>query len=173
MNNNLPFIIHRHEALIAGLHFDFRIKKPGTDKLFSFVLLPEQLKRRFQHKKPIYVIRANDHTIKWLEIEKIKIPKGNYGAGLITAVQKGNATLIKYKKDELLKIIINEDGEILPAGKYTLFYLGNKEEKKERRNRGISEIWIMFYKPIVEIQQEEDKSPIKKAFQSVNYILSI
>lgn len=82
------YVLQEHDALKAGLHYDLRIQIPKQRVLASWALP--------KHKLPINIgervlaVRTNDHSHVWLYTDEMKIPVGNYGAGTIKTIEKGN-----------------------------------------------------------------------------------
>ncbi len=86
------FVLHQHDALRKGKHWDLRFEIPNSKNWASFVF------NEFPPTVPgkrLYVPRATDHT-KENALFVGKIPEGAYGAGTIKEVDKGNCEIIKY-----------------------------------------------------------------------------
>ena len=76
------FVLHRHDAKRAGLHWDLRFQV--GDKLYSFAIpkgIPEAGDKHLALKMP-------DHDLSALDFEG-NIPDGQYGAGSLTIEDKG------------------------------------------------------------------------------------
>ncbi len=144
MNKKVPYVIHKHNAFRAGLHYDLRIKYPDKRKLISFAV-PKYKFPKGPGTKSI-VIRVNDHSLSWLEKQKVKIPRGEYGGGFLEIVQKGIADIILWND----KVIIFEVVGDIADGRYYLFSTGRK--KSTERTKSTSEIWILLQK------KDNDKS---------------
>jgi len=86
------FVLHEHDAIKRGKHWDLRFQIPNSKNWASFSM------NTFPPTEPgkrIYIPRSNDHS----EQEALftgKIPEGQYGAGTIKEVDKGNCNVIKY-----------------------------------------------------------------------------
>ncbi|MDY0388992.1 MAG: DNA polymerase ligase N-terminal domain-containing protein [Methanolobus sp.] len=82
----IRFVIHRHEALRAGLHYDFRFEKPeNPNKLYSFAIKTLD----FETGKKTPMIDGGEHEHSWLDVEHKEIEDGEYGAGVITKIDGG------------------------------------------------------------------------------------
>lgn len=83
-------------------------------------------------------IKVSDHGMSWLNKDTVNIPRGEYGAGIIKTVQKGQATIIRWATD---MIIFDVSGEIADGRYYLVNTKRNKVTKKKAAN---SEVWIIF-----------------------------
>ncbi|MEM3829379.1 MAG: DNA polymerase ligase N-terminal domain-containing protein [Conexivisphaerales archaeon] len=88
----LKFVVHKHYANRAGLHYDLRIQKPDNKKeMDSYAIrkgIPETSgEKRLAIKQPV-------HDIKWLKFQG-EIPEGEYGAGTLEIWDSGSAVLLK------------------------------------------------------------------------------
>ena len=82
------YVVHKHNAKKAGLHYDLRIEIPSKHILWSFASRkPLPLKPGIKR----LIIKQPDHELKWLNFSG-EIPEGEYGAGTIRIWDKG-----KYK----------------------------------------------------------------------------
>ena len=91
-NVSSQFVIMKHEALKAGLHYDLRFKMPKSQLWMSFSV------RKGVPLKPgpkVLAIRTHDHTKKEALFTG-KIEKGKYGAGKLTKWDGGSCTIIKF-----------------------------------------------------------------------------
>ena len=86
---NLKFVIHKHKAYKAGLHYDLRLQIPGKKKLWSFAI-----RHQPGSQQNTLLIKQPDHTWKWLTFEG-EIPKGEYGGGSLQIWDKGTYILCK------------------------------------------------------------------------------
>lgn len=116
-----PYVLHSHNAYRAGLHSDFRIKYPNRNMLMSFALPNQQLPQKVGEK--ILAVNTPDHHMYWLNTET-EIPEGEYGAGTISIVQKGNAEVSIWTKD---KIVFTIHGYPL-NGKYALILTKGRDK---------------------------------------------
>ena len=92
---NLRFVVHKHKAKKAGLHYDLRIQKCNEKMLQSYAIrkgIP--LKTGEKH----LAIRTPDHEWLWLNFQG-EIPEGEYGAGTIEIWDKGKCDLVYEKKN--------------------------------------------------------------------------
>lgn len=86
------FVLHRHDAIKRGTHYDLRFPIPNSKNWASFSMnqMPPT-----EPGKRVYIPRSNDHK----ESEALfvgKIPEGEYGAGVIKEIDKGKCEIIKY-----------------------------------------------------------------------------
>ena len=85
------FIVMKHEAKRAGLHYDLRFKMPGSNNWASFAVrkgvptLPGQ---------KVLAVRTHDHT-RQEALFTGEIKQG-YGAGKLTKWDGGSCDIIKY-----------------------------------------------------------------------------
>ena len=96
------FVLHLHEAKRAGRHYDLRIQYPNKNKLASWALpkaeVPKTTKDRF------LAVQTFDHDIEWLN-KQGEIPQGEYGAGTVKIVQKGQCEIVRWTKDTITFIV--------------------------------------------------------------------
>lgn len=90
------FVIQRHKAHKAGLHYDFRLSIDGEGWSWS---VPKNLPK---DKSKRLAIRTEDHPLEYFDFEG-KIPKGSYGAGTVKIFDKGKYELLE-KTENKLKI---------------------------------------------------------------------
>lgn len=92
------FILHQHDAIRRGKHFDLRFQIPNSKNWASFSM------NEFPPLEPgkrLYIPRSNDHS----ESEALftgKIPEGSYGAGILKKVDGGNCDVIKYSNAHIV-----------------------------------------------------------------------
>src|SRR5271154_1976435 len=113
------FVIHEHHA--SRLHWDLRLERDGV--LVSWALpkgLPEA------PKDNRFAAHTEDHPLEYLDFEG-EIPKGQYGAGVITVWDSGTYDCLKW---ETRKVEVALHGERLDA-RYALFPIGGEEEAKD------------------------------------------
>jgi len=131
---NLPittnYIIHKHIAKRAGLHYDLRIQHLDSNKLASFAI-PKAKFPNFGGK--VLAIRTPDHPSKWLKINKMVITgsgkiynEPTYGAGTVQSVQKGRALILHWERNVITFVL---DGPIV-SGKFTLVRFKSKSSNK-------------------------------------------
>lgn len=100
------FVIHFHDAIRRGKHYDLRFQIPNSKNWASFVF------NEFPSDEPgkrIYVPRSNDHSTEEALMVG-KIPEGQYGAGILTVADKGECEILKYTNAH---IVINFHGKKL------------------------------------------------------------
>jgi len=93
-----PFVVHKHEALKKGLHYDIRFQIPGDKNWDSFAsnhIPPTQpgLKE--------YIIKTTIHSEEQALFVG-EIPKGEYGAGRLSIWDEGSCDIIKYSKSHIV-----------------------------------------------------------------------
>ncbi|MCK5605170.1 3'-phosphoesterase [Candidatus Pacearchaeota archaeon] len=96
MLKKTKFVVHKHEAKRAGLHFDLRIRI-DKDKWASFVVrkgIPEKPGKRH------LAIRTHDHSDK--EALMVGIIDDGYGAGKLSVYDKGECIIEKYKNAHMV-----------------------------------------------------------------------
>lgn len=92
METKSRFILIKHEALRAGLHWDLRFKIPGKQDWDSYAIrkgIPTGSEKRM-------AIRTTIHT----EEEALylgKIPPGEYGAGELFKWDSGSCEILRYE----------------------------------------------------------------------------
>lgn len=103
METQSKFVIMKHEAKKAGLHFDLRFRIPNSKDWDSYAVrkgVPEEI------GKKVLAIKTTIHSEK--EALFIgNIPEGEYGGGKLTLWDVGPCTIIKYEKNH---IVINFNG---------------------------------------------------------------
>ena len=91
-NVSSRFVVMKHEALKAGLHYDLRFRMPRSRLWMSFsVRKGIPLKPGPKH----LAVRTHDHTEKEALFAG-KIKKGEYGAGKLTKWDGGSCTIIRF-----------------------------------------------------------------------------
>ena len=107
-SKNPIFVIQKHKA--THLHYDFRLEKGGVLKSWAVPKEPpleENVKR--------LAIQVEDHELGYANFEG-KIPKGEYGAGMVEIWDKGYYTPMKVAPKE---IDVELNGKKL-IGRYSL-----------------------------------------------------
>lgn len=120
----VPFVLHRHEAKRAGLHYDLRIKYPNKKLLASWAIPSAKIPQNNQEK--VLAVQTPDHGKYWLYFEG-DIPDGEYGAGSIKIIQKGNVEILGWSSNH---ITFKASGDPL-NGKYTLIKFSPKKSENE------------------------------------------
>jgi len=90
MNISSRFVIMKHEAKRAGLHYDLRFKMPKSKNWISFSIrkgIPSGTEKRL-------AVRTNDHSEK--EALFVGTIGDGYGAGRLTKFDSGSCKIIKY-----------------------------------------------------------------------------
>ena len=118
----IRFVIHKHEADKAGLHYDFRFEKPEKPTtLYSFILKT----LNFESGIKIPIISGNGREHFWLDVEQKEIEEGEYGAGVITKIDGGvldmNSDFEKGKKYSF------EANSKYLKGKFTIFRISDSK----------------------------------------------
>lgn len=111
------FVIHKHRAKRAGLHFDLRLER--RSKFASWALpkakLPKKKGERF------YAVRMADHSFGYGDFEG-EIPSG-YGAGTVTIYDRGTYENLGWEKGKI-KFKLNGEKE---QGAYVLLWLADRK----------------------------------------------
>jgi bifunctional non-homologous end joining protein LigD len=113
------FVIQEHSA--TRLHWDLRLEHDGA--LASWAVpngLPEE------PKDNRLAVRTEDHPLEYLDFHG-EIPKGQYGAGMMTIWDRGTYEVLKW---EPRKVEVRLHGERL-QGRYALFPLDKGEAGKD------------------------------------------
>jgi len=120
-----PYVIHVHDALKAGQHWDLRIQIPNKRLLASWAI-----PRAVFPKNPgdkVLAVKVNDHGRYWLYMDNQTIPKGEYGAGTIKILQKGNAEIEGWSNNH---ITFRIRGRVV-NGRYVLIKFKPRPGEKE------------------------------------------
>ena len=127
------YIIHQHNAIRAGKHYDLRIKYKNKNALASFALP----KAKFPSVgERLLVVRTPDHGVSWLG-PHAPIPEGNYGAGTFDVVQSGDMMVYGWS-NKLITFSIK--GKKI-NGKFTIV----KTNYGKKRGRGMSgDYWLLI-----------------------------
>jgi hypothetical protein len=100
------YILHRHEAIKRGLHWDVRFQIPNSKNWASFSTSKEIPTKPNER---IYIVRSNDHSEKEA-LYTGTIPSGEYGAGKLIKIEDGDCDIRKYTNSH---IIIDFKGKVL------------------------------------------------------------
>ena len=90
MNVSSKFVIMKHEAKRAGLHYDLRFKMPSSKNWISFSIrkgIPDGNEKRL-------AVRTHDHSEK--EALFTGTIEDGYGAGKLTKFDSGSCKILKY-----------------------------------------------------------------------------
>lgn len=105
----MKYVLHKHLAKRAGLHYDLRLEIDGVLKSWAIRKgIPKKEGEKF------LAVQTEDHDLKYYEFEG-EIEKG-YGAGKVKIADKGTYELIE-KSDK--KIVFELKGKSY-KGKYCL-----------------------------------------------------
>lgn len=129
----VPYVIHKHNAFRAGLHYDLRIKYLDKNKLASFAVPKDKFPKGPGSKS--IAIKVPDHGMAWLNKDNVEIPKGEYGGGFIKTVQKGMASVLFWTD----KVIVFEVKGSIADGRYYMF-------NTNRKKGSGGQIWILLQK---------------------------
>jgi len=120
----VPFVLQLHDAYRAGRHYDLRLQYLYKQKLSSWALPKANIPTK--SGDGVKAIRTPDHNKTWLKYQG-DIPKGEYGGGNVTIVQRGSAEIYGWT-DRLIIFLVS--GRIM-NGKYILVKMkatGKQEE---------------------------------------------
>lgn len=122
--SKLPiFVVQKHHA--SHLHYDFRLEVDGVLKSWA---VPKGPPRKFSEKR--LAVETEDHPLEYAEFEG-RIPKGQYGAGIVKIWDKGTYECEYSVKSALragqIEIILK--GKKL-KGKYALIRTKMGDDKK-------------------------------------------
>src|SRR5690606_2009718 len=90
----LDYVIQRHKALRAGLHYDLRAGRPD-DKMYSFATRKGVPKPKGKH----LVVQQPLHSYSYKDFEG-NIPSG-YGAGEVSKVKEGKILITKVQPRQI------------------------------------------------------------------------
>ena len=130
MSTPSRFIIVKHNAKKAGLHYDLRFKMPDS-RMYDSYAVPKGVPKESGIR--VRAIKTTLHTEK--EAMFIgRIQNGNYGAGTIERMDKGPCSILKYEPHHIV-ILLN--GSIY-KGVYHLVLTGEDDKNyllfKQSRN---------------------------------------
>jgi len=111
----LKYCIQSHHAKRAGHHWDFRLQKPNSDMMWSWVIPKHRLPSKGER---LLAIKVQDHPIDWCKFEG-EIEEG-YGAGKVDLVDMDSYSFVSNASS---KKCFELDGEV--DGKYCLVRMGN------------------------------------------------
>ena len=126
MKVNSRFIIVKHDAKKARLHYDLRFRMPNSKNWASFAVrkgVPTEA------GKKVLAVKTHDHTEK--EALFLGIIKSGYGAGKLTKFDDGPCVIHKYKSSH---IVVEFKGKKV-KGVYHLINTGvfNRKDYKKQQ----------------------------------------
>jgi bifunctional non-homologous end joining protein LigD len=122
------FVVIRHDAKKARLHFDLRIQLPNSDNWISFAI------RKGVPLEPgqkVLAVRTRMHSTK--EALYLGTISAGYGAGTLTMWDEGECTVEKYSPAHLM---ITFEGKKV-KGKYHLINTGVTDKSKYKQQQYI------------------------------------
>lgn len=108
------FVIHEHQALKAGLHYDVRLEHDCSLKSWATRKLPELVD---QKTKRIGLFQTKDHALSYYNFEG-ELSDG-YGKGMVSIWDNGSFDIIKW--DQKSKIIDFKGKKL--KGKFVILHL--------------------------------------------------
>ena len=91
------FIVVKHQAKRAGLHFDLRFEIPNSKNWASFAIRKGV---STEVGKKVLAIRTNDHSRE--EALMVGTIEKGYGAGVLKKWDSGSCTIIKYHPSHMV-----------------------------------------------------------------------
>ena len=98
MNTATKFVVQKHLARRAGIHFDFRFEENAIAPSWA-------IPKNFSKDKRRIAIQVEDHTVPYMDFEGV-IPSG-YGAGEVEIWEKGTLILDERTPD-LVRFHVDE-----------------------------------------------------------------
>ena len=117
------FVIMKHNAKKAGLHYDLRFRMPDSTMWASFAV-PKGVPTK--PAKKVLAIRTVDHTKKGALLTGYI--KDGYGTGELRVWDIGKCDIIQYSED---RIILDLDGK-KAKGKYYLISIIKARDEKQK-----------------------------------------
>lgn len=130
------YILVEHDAKIAGKHIDLRISIPNRSMLASFAIPKGNIPQVPGTK--VLMIRTHNHGRYHLYIDNMDIPDGEYGAGTIKKLEKGNVEVIGWS-DKYITLQFR-NSSYFASGRYLMV----KFKGKQKRDKGQQDLWIMM-----------------------------
>lgn len=90
------YVIHRHEADRAGLHYDLRMSPPGSDIAYSWAIPKATLPNPYEK---VLAVKQPDHTREYMSW-KGTIEDG-YGKGKVTIAEKGKVEVLESSPNKI------------------------------------------------------------------------
>ncbi len=148
----VKYIIHKHDAYRAGLHYDLRIEIPDKRLVASWALPKAKVPENIGEK--VLAVRTNDHGHYFLYIDHLEIPRGQLGGGYMDSIQKGRMIVEGWGNDYITFQI--PSGPIM-HGRFALIRFKKDSSKKEDKN-----MWILTKikdKDLNDETSRDDKKP--------------
>jgi|GEM_PF-900573 hypothetical protein len=124
------YILHKHVADRAGLHYDLRIRRTDKFSVLSFAIPNADIPT--ENKKALLVTNF-EHGPQWTKIKKLTIPKGMYGAGEITTVQQGKMIIHSWDKNNKIKFTVKKGDPL--NGTYYIIPANFKDQKPKDKGK--------------------------------------
>jgi bifunctional non-homologous end joining protein LigD len=124
----IDYVIQKHDAKRAGMHYDLRLQYPYKNSYASWAL-PKLRVPKTPGERSL-AIRTTDHPLYWGEFSGT-IPAGEKGAGTVEVVQKGRAELMAWSSNF---ITFKVSGPIL-NGKYALILFQKSPDNNKQSVR--------------------------------------
>ncbi len=112
LNNTTQFVLHKHEALKAGLHYDLRIKYLDKELLIDFAIPSAKIPTTTVDRQ--LCIQGDDHEMFNLDFEG-NIDSG-YGAGKLTILQNGEMIIKKWTNDTISFMVKKGNNKYFKSG---------------------------------------------------------
>ena len=140
------FVVHRHHA--SHLHYDLRLEQDGVLKSWA---VPRGLPPYPGIKR--LAVQTEDHPMKYLTFDG-KIPKGQYGGGVMWVFALGKYVITKQKKDGFYFRLSSKEIN----GEYRIYKINEKEYLLER----VDESQIQWLRDDVEfmLSDSQPKPPV-------------
>ena len=152
------FIIVKHEAKRAGLHYDLRFVKPDKSIWMSFAVrkgVPTET------GKKVLAVRTHDHTTE--EALFLGTIESGYGAGKLSKYDDGACDILKFSPSH---IVINFHGRKI-KGTYHLINIGVANRKFNEnsfmifKGKELTEAINIGTKPNIDITKDKIVSELK------------
>jgi bifunctional non-homologous end joining protein LigD len=128
------FVVQKHQAHRAGLHYDFRLEHDGA--LWSWAVRKgPSLDPKDKH----IAVHVEDHPIEYADFAG-EIPEGQYGAGKVETWDRGTWEPLNDPDEAMRKgeLTLNLHGQRL-NGRFHLIHLRPKPDQRSRQDN-----WLLF-----------------------------